>query len=175
MMSAVWPPVTKGDFATLPFKKGQSGNPAGKKPGTRHRTTQMAEALLHEHAPDILRGVVDRALAGDPLSIKLCLEQILPRRGGRPIQLRGFLAEANADLVKTQLLISNQMLSGELSPEEALAFSEVVARMDSVDDEQVRHRLAELKAKIPLEITIAYVGSDGWVKSVSEWVDDDVC
>src|SRR5829696_10061465 len=84
-------------FATLPFKKGQSGNPAGKKPGTRHRTTQMAEALLHEHAPDILRGVVERALAGDPLSIKLCLEQILPRRGGQRIELRGFLADADQD------------------------------------------------------------------------------
>ena len=55
-----------------------------------------------------------------------------------------------------------------------LAFSEVVAQMDSVDDEQVRHRLAELKAKIPLEINIVYVERDGSVKSVSEWVDDDV-
>jgi hypothetical protein len=161
-------------FATVPFTKGQSGNPAGKKPGTRNRATEMVEALVHEHAPDILRGVVERALAGDPISIKLCLEQILPRRRGRPIRLPGFLAEADADLVNTQLLITNQMLSGELSPEEALAFSEVVARRDSVDDEQVRHRLAELKKKIRVEINIQYVQPDGWVRSVDEWVDDDV-
>jgi hypothetical protein len=63
----------------------------------------MAEALLHEHAPDILRVVVERALAGDPHSIKLCLEQILPRRRGQRIELRGFLAEADQDLAKAQL------------------------------------------------------------------------
>ena len=158
----------------MPFKKGQSGNPAGKKPGTRNRATQIAEALLHEHAPDILRGVVDRALAGDPLSIKLCLDQILPRRRGRPIQLRGLLAEADADLVQTQLLITNQMLSGEVSTEEALALSLVVAQMDAADDEQLRSRLAELKAKIFHETRIAVVDPDGWVKTVYEWVDDDV-
>jgi hypothetical protein len=50
----------------------------------------------------------------------------------------------------------------------------VVARMDSVDDEQVRHRLAELKTKIPVESNMVYVEGDGSVKSVSEWVDDDV-
>jgi hypothetical protein len=158
----------------VPFRKGQSGNPAGKKPGTRNRATQIAEALLHEHAPDILKGVVDRALAGDPLSIKLCLEQILPRRRGHPIQLRGLLAEADADLVQTQLLITNQMLAGEVSTEEALELSMVIAQMDAADDVQLRRRLAELKAKILPEIRIAFVDPDGWVKSVLEWVEDDI-
>ncbi len=28
-----------------PFQKGQSGNPAGKPPGTRHRVTQLVEVI----------------------------------------------------------------------------------------------------------------------------------
>jgi hypothetical protein len=119
--------------------------------------------------------VVERALAGDPLSIKLCLEQILPRRRGKRIELRGFLAEADQDLAKAQLLITNQMLSGELSPEEALALSEVVARMDAANDVELRRRRTELQRKIGTEISVvALVESDGWVRSVIEWVDDDV-
>ena len=31
------------------WKKGQSGNPAGKKPGTRHKATILAERLLDGH------------------------------------------------------------------------------------------------------------------------------
>ena len=71
-------------------------------------------------------------------------------------------------------MITNQMLSGELSPEEALALSEVVARMDAANDVELRRRRTELQRKIGTEINVALVESDGWVRSVIEWVDDDV-
>jgi hypothetical protein len=71
--------------------------------------------------------------------------QALPRANlasaqRQPIELRGFLAEADQDLAKAQLLITNQMLSGELSPEQALALSEVVAGIDGADDTELRRR-----------------------------------
>ena len=142
--------------------------------GPRHRaaveftsTCSTSPALAWHRAPG-------QAPRRPPCQPKLCLEQILPRRRGQRIELRGFLAEADQDLAKAQLLITNQMLSGELSPEEALALSEVVARMDAADDVELRRRRTELQRKIGTEIIVALVESDGWVRSVIEWVDDDV-
>jgi hypothetical protein len=68
----------------MPFKPDQSGNPAGKKPGTRHWATLLAQALIYGHAAEIWRDVIDRAGAVDPAMVKLCLERIAPRRRGSP-------------------------------------------------------------------------------------------
>ena len=41
----------------MAFKKGQSGNPQGKKPGTRHRATMAALELLEGDLRAIYQGV----------------------------------------------------------------------------------------------------------------------
>lgn len=61
-----------------PFKKGQSGNPAGKRPGTRHKATQAVQALLDGEAEALTRKAVDLALAGDTTALRLCLERLCP-------------------------------------------------------------------------------------------------
>ena len=48
-----------------PFPKGKSGNPAGKAPGTRHKATQAALALLEGEGEALTRKAVQMALAGD--------------------------------------------------------------------------------------------------------------
>lgn len=60
------------------FKKGQSGNPAGKPKGARHKTTLAALALLEGEAETLTRKAVELALAGDTTALKLCLERIAP-------------------------------------------------------------------------------------------------
>jgi hypothetical protein len=129
----------------MPFKPGQSGNPAGKKPGTRHRGTQMAEDLLRDTAGDIWEAVVNRAMEGDPAMIKLVLERVMPPWRGQRLNLAKYLAAAANDWGKVQVLIANEMLSGVISPQRALARSEAAAGSDSVNDEELRARLAELK------------------------------
>ena len=41
-----------------PFLKGQSGNSAGKRPGTRNRATIIAEAMLDCETRPLLRGAI---------------------------------------------------------------------------------------------------------------------
>ena len=48
-----------------PFPKGMSGNPIGKRPGTRNRATIIAEELLDSAARPLLRGAIDDAQGGD--------------------------------------------------------------------------------------------------------------
>src|SRR4051794_36003603 len=104
----------------MPFKPGQRGKPAGKKPGTRHRGTQMAEDLLRDSASDIWEAVVNRAVDGDPAMIKLVLERVMPPRRGQQLYLAKYLAAAANDWVEVKVLIANEMLSGVISPQRAL-------------------------------------------------------
>ena len=71
-----------------PFRKGASGNPAGKRKGTRHRTTRAVEALLEGEAEDLTRKAIEFAKAGDMAALRLCLERIAPPRKDRPIAFR---------------------------------------------------------------------------------------
>jgi len=60
------------------FQKGVSGNPAGRPPGARNRATALAEQLLEGEARRLVRQAIDRAMGGDVLAMRLCLERILP-------------------------------------------------------------------------------------------------
>jgi Family of unknown function (DUF5681) len=42
----------------MPFQKGQSGNPAGRPPGRKNRSTIFAEALLEGEAEMIMRNAI---------------------------------------------------------------------------------------------------------------------
>src|SRR3954466_8485049 len=70
-----------------PFAKGQSGNPAGKPKGARHRATLAAEALLDGEAEAVSRKLVQLALEGDRAALRLYVEGILPPRRERAVRI----------------------------------------------------------------------------------------
>ena len=77
-----------------PFAKGRSGNPAGRRRGSRNRATLAAAVLLEGESEALTRKAVELALAGDPVALRLCIERILPvcrerRRQARPAGDRG--------------------------------------------------------------------------------------
>ena len=62
-------PVARG----RPFAPGQSGNPNGRPKGARNKATIAAEALLDGDAEAITRKIVEKALDGDMIALRLCL------------------------------------------------------------------------------------------------------
>src|SRR5262249_49446834 len=62
-----------------PFKPGNAGRPKG----ARNRTTVAAEALLDGQAEALTRKAIERALGGDILALRICLDRILPARRDR--------------------------------------------------------------------------------------------
>jgi hypothetical protein len=58
------------------IEPGQSGIPAGKPPGTRHRSTLAAAALLEGEAEKLTRKAIDLALAGDVQCLHMCLDRV---------------------------------------------------------------------------------------------------
>ncbi len=67
------------------FKPGQSGNPVGRPAGARNKTTLAMEALLEGEAEAITRKVIDMALTGDTVALRLCLDRLAPARKDRPV------------------------------------------------------------------------------------------
>src|SRR5260370_12048287 len=69
------------------FVPGQSGNPTGKKPGTRNRATVLREALAEGEDVAAARIVIDKALAGDAVAARFIVDRLTPRSRGRTIAL----------------------------------------------------------------------------------------
>src|SRR5260221_3068779 len=73
--------------ATGRFLPGRSGNPAGKKPGTRNRATLLREALNEGEDRAAARLVIDKALAGNLVAARFVVDRLMPRPRGRPIAI----------------------------------------------------------------------------------------
>ncbi len=69
--------MTENTSPNLPhqFQKGQSGNPAGKPKGARHKTT-----LMQDDAERIVNAVITAACNGDMTAAKIILDRICPPR-----------------------------------------------------------------------------------------------
>ena len=63
----------------MTFEKGQSGNPAGRRPGSRNKARLLAEAMFEGETETIIRMAIDKAKEGDVTAIRLCLERVFPR------------------------------------------------------------------------------------------------
>lgn len=133
------------------WKKGQSGNPAGKKPGTKNRATLMAEKLLDGEVEDITRQCIDRAKAGDPVAMRLCLERLLPPRKGRPIAFSLPDVKSPSDLPDALTAVLKAVSTGELTPEEGQALQMMLENVrKAYETVELAKRLDELEARLKL-------------------------
>src|SRR5690349_8799504 len=96
------------------FRKGQSGNPAGRKPGSRNRATMAAEALLEGEGEALARKAIELALEGDTTALKLCLERIVPRRRSRTLSFDHPRLERIEDLSRAIGSIFADVAGGKL-------------------------------------------------------------
>src|SRR5258708_1970136 len=64
---------------------GQSGNPAGKKPGTRNHTSLLHEALRDGEDAAVARVIVEKAIGGHFGAARFVADRLAPRPPGRLI------------------------------------------------------------------------------------------
>lgn len=108
------------------FKPGQSGNPSGRPPGSRNKTTIAVQALLEGQAEALTQKAIESALAGDSVALRLCLDRILPAIKEMPVNFK-IPSSVNAeDLPKITGSLIKAVSSGELLPSEAEKLSKLV-------------------------------------------------
>lgn len=130
------------------FQPGQSGNPAGKPPGTLHRATQAVQVMLEGEAEALTRKAVEMALEGDITALKLCLDRIAPacKPSARPVILD--MPPPN-NLTDTARAFVAAAARGDIPPDIAAQLVSAVASVARVEEiEQVKHRVEALERAI---------------------------
>ena len=130
------------------WKKGQSGNPAGKKPGTRHKATMLAERLLDGQAEELIQQCVQKALDGDSTAMRLCIERLVPPRKDRPVNLDLPQMKCVEDTIKAMAVISSGVADGELTPSEGQVLSGMVENYrKAIETTELEERISNLEKR----------------------------
>ena len=123
-------------------------NPAGRKPGERPRASMAAEALLDGELDKLTRRVIEAALDGDMVAMKLCLERVLPvrRRNALPLDLPSI--NAAADLLPALGLITDAAAQGALDLDAANALANLLeAKRKAIETVDLEQRIAALEQR----------------------------
>jgi hypothetical protein len=136
-----------GKVRGRPFVKGQSGNPAGRRPGSRNRASLAVEALLDGEADSLTRRALELAMDGDPTAMKLCLERILAPRRERVVRFELPAIESAADIARAMGAVTAAVAQGALTPGEADVMARVVDTfVRAIDTSDFDRRLQEVEA-----------------------------
>ena len=124
------------------WKAGQSGNPAGRKPGTG--AVGKIRASMAEHVPALVAVLLERAMAGDIGAARLLLERtIAPLKAAEqsaPLALPG------GTLTDQGRAVIAAVASGELAPSQGaalLASLGTLAKLTEADE--LERRIAALE------------------------------
>jgi hypothetical protein len=101
------------------FQPGQSGNPAGKPRGARHKTTLLAEKLMQDDAADVVKKVIEAAKGGDMTAARIVLDRIAPARRDNPVTFELPKIERSADAANAMGAILAAVADGAMTPGEA--------------------------------------------------------
>ena len=135
-------PDLPGPVRGRPLKKGRSGNPAGRRRGSRNRATLAAALLLEGEAEALTRKAVDLALDGDPVALRLCIERILSPCRERPVRLALPRIENAGDVSAAMTAVTSALARGTLTPGEAERIAIVVETFARAIDTTKRREFA---------------------------------
>lgn len=126
-----------------------SGNSlGGNRKGSRHKVTRAVEALLEGEHEALTRKAVERALEGDGVALRLCLDRIAPARKDAPISFELPPIKTAADTVAASSALLGAVAAGDVTPDEA---GRVMALLSThkalVEAGDLEARIAALEAR----------------------------
>jgi hypothetical protein len=138
----------RGDI-TMPFHKGESGNPAGRPRGARNKRTLAAESMFDREGDEIIRQLITLAKNGDIGAIRLCVDRICPRQKDRPVSFELPQMTTAADAVAAMGVIMQAIGDGDLSAHEAAELSKVIAGFSqTIVTADLEQRLGQVEQRI---------------------------
>jgi hypothetical protein len=137
-------PVKDHGKSTL-WEKGQSGNPAGRKPGSG--IVGELRQQMQAAAPEIISKLIENAKLGDPTSVRLIVERLIPLHKPQLPLISVDIPNEGSPIDRANALLSS-VLAGQISADQAAAIvniqSSIVALRES---EELERRLIALEQK----------------------------
>src|SRR6516165_11928245 len=129
-----------------PFQPGNSGRPLGSK----NKTTRLVEQLVEGDAEKLSRKMLELAKKGNVRCLEYCLDRLLPKRSGRPLDLQLPAINSVQDLIAAMTTVTTAVNNGDLTAEEAthvVQWFECYAKIFTVHDFAVRLETLESEMK----------------------------
>jgi hypothetical protein len=129
-----------------PWKKGQSGNPNGRRAKGLASAERLRNALV-EDLPEILRTVTENAKQGDITAAKVILERVLPPL--KAVEMPTFLESLTGTLSEQGRAILDAMANGSLTPGQAAQLLGAIAAQGKIIEvDELARRLEELEKRM---------------------------
>ena len=126
----------------MQFRKGTSGNPAGRPRGIkdkRHRFNEAIESMI----PQVLDSVFQKAIAGDMTAAKMLLDRTLPTKRPEQERVQISIKENTASNARDVL---KSMFDGEVSPDVgASLLNAITGVLKAVEVEDLTRRIEALE------------------------------
>ena len=119
------------------WKKGESGNPAGRKPGS-DTVTQIRKSIA-DRVPELLAKLIEQALAGDTGAARLLLERAIPPL--KAAEQAQALSLPDGTLTEQGRAVLASVAAGQLAPGQGAALLGAIgtlARVSEIDDLNAR-------------------------------------
>jgi uncharacterized protein DUF5681 len=119
------------------WQKGQSGNPAGRRKGSKNRATLWAEAMVEGELEAVIGAVLERAKEGDAVAQRFCVARLMPAARERRLTLPGLPAPTDwpaRDARAAFRIVRAALAAGELVPGEAASLVDFFERGRAVED-----------------------------------------
>lgn len=137
------------------FQQGVSGNPRGKKIGTLNKRTQLTK-LIESHGEELINKMVELALSGDTVALRLCIERLVPRITDK---LATVVMPDISDFETTKIVPALlQSLAGQkLNMSDLKSLMDLFSEHDSeIDTKNKKHKKLEINTKDPIEAARIY-------------------
>jgi len=129
------------------FQKGVSGNPRGRRAGSRNKATMLLEKIMADDGEGVVNAVLEAAKGGDMQAARIILDRICPPRKERPISCKLPKLEDTSDLVAGISALIGAVANGELTPGEGQALASLIeAQRRTLETEDIEQRLIALEA-----------------------------
>ena len=111
------------------FQPGQSGNPAGRPPGSLNKKTIAAQELLAEWAEEIVTNLCDRAMEGHGTAMRLCMDRLIPKGRDRLVAIELPVIKTPEDAELALAVVTDELAAGKLTIAEVSALITAIDRM----------------------------------------------
>ena len=126
----------------MAFKKGQSGNPQGRKPGATPAI--KLRKIIADNIPDILYAMIEQAKAGDVPAAKALLDKVVPSLKPQALPVS---VESESGLVAQGEAVINETLAGNIPPDiGSLLITSLSSQSKLIEIEELNKRLERIES-----------------------------